>query len=116
MEAMEDPLLRTLSMKIFAKTRSRFTRAAAAFKMHHARRGGLLPLQWRGYRPVFNWREVPGPNKGRLVLAGDPYQLAPIGYGLVCHVLAGDGRVPQVDSARSIVRRSERGSRSSPQH
>ena len=42
MEAMEDPLLRTLSIKIFSKTRVRFKRAAAAFKLHHARRGGLL--------------------------------------------------------------------------
>jgi 3'-5' exoribonuclease len=42
MEAMEDPLLRTLSIKIFSKTRVRFKRAAAAFKVHHARRGGLL--------------------------------------------------------------------------
>ena len=41
-EAMEDPLLRTLSNKIFSKTRVRFRRAAAAFKVHHARRGGLL--------------------------------------------------------------------------
>jgi 3'-5' exoribonuclease len=42
MKAMEDPLLRTLSVKIFSKTRVRFKRAAAAFKFHHARRGGLL--------------------------------------------------------------------------
>jgi 3'-5' exoribonuclease len=42
MEAMEDLLLRTLSNKIFSKTRVRFRRAAAAFKVHHARRGGLL--------------------------------------------------------------------------
>ena len=42
MEAMEDPLLRTLSIKIFSKTRVRFKRAAAAFNVHHARRGGLL--------------------------------------------------------------------------
>jgi 3'-5' exoribonuclease len=41
-EAMEDPLLRTLSIKTFSKTRVRFKRAAAAFKVHHARRGGLL--------------------------------------------------------------------------
>jgi 3'-5' exoribonuclease len=42
MEAMKDPLLRALSLKIFSKTRVRFRRAAAAFKVHHARRGGLL--------------------------------------------------------------------------
>ena len=42
MEAMEDLLLRTLSNKIFSKTRVRFRRAAAAFKVHHARRGELL--------------------------------------------------------------------------
>lgn len=42
MEAMNDPLLRTLSIKIFSKTQVRFKRAAAAFKVHHARRGGLL--------------------------------------------------------------------------
>ena len=42
MEAMEDPLFKTLSTKIFAKMRVRFKRAAAAFKVHHARRGGLL--------------------------------------------------------------------------
>ena len=41
-EAMSDPLLKTLSSKIFSKTRVRFKRAAAAFKVHHARRGGLL--------------------------------------------------------------------------
>ena len=41
-EAMNDPLLRTLSAKLLAKTRGRFKRAAAAFKVHHARRGGLL--------------------------------------------------------------------------
>jgi 3'-5' exoribonuclease len=41
-EAMSDPLLKTLSSKIFSKTRIRFRRAAAAFKAHHARRGGLL--------------------------------------------------------------------------
>jgi 3'-5' exoribonuclease len=41
-EAMNDPLLKTLSSKIFSKTRVRFKRAAAAFKVHHARRGGLL--------------------------------------------------------------------------
>jgi 3'-5' exoribonuclease len=41
-EAMEDPLLKTLSTKIFSKTRVRFKRAAAAFKVHHARRRGLL--------------------------------------------------------------------------
>ena len=41
-EAMEDPLFKTLSNKIFSKTRVRFRRAAAAFKVHHARRGGLL--------------------------------------------------------------------------
>jgi 3'-5' exoribonuclease len=39
---MSDPLLKTLSRKIFSKTRVRFKRAAAAFKVHHARRGGLL--------------------------------------------------------------------------
>jgi 3'-5' exoribonuclease len=42
MESMEDPLFRTLSSKIFSKMRVRFRRAAAAFKVHHARRGGLL--------------------------------------------------------------------------
>jgi 3'-5' exoribonuclease len=42
MEAMQDLLIRTLSEKIFSKTRVRFRRAAAAFKVHHARRGGLL--------------------------------------------------------------------------
>jgi 3'-5' exoribonuclease len=41
-EAMSDPLLRTLATKVFAKMRARFKRAAAAFKVHHARRGGLL--------------------------------------------------------------------------
>jgi len=41
-EAMSDPLLKTLSRKISSKTRVRFRRAAAAFKVHHARRGGLL--------------------------------------------------------------------------
>jgi 3'-5' exoribonuclease len=41
-EAMEDPLFKMLSNKIFSKTRVRFRRAAAAFKVHHARRGGLL--------------------------------------------------------------------------
>ena len=41
-EAMSDPLLSTLSTKVFAKMRARFKRAAAAFKVHHARRGGLL--------------------------------------------------------------------------
>jgi 3'-5' exoribonuclease len=41
-EAMSDPLLRTLAAKVFSKTRVRFKRAAAAFKVHHARRGGLL--------------------------------------------------------------------------
>jgi hypothetical protein len=58
MEAMEDLLLRTLSNKIFSKTRVRFRRAAAAFKVHHARRGGLLdtPLPWCAWRR--RWADV----------------------------------------------------------
>lgn len=41
-QAMSDPLLRTLSEKVFCKARVRFKRAAAAQKVHHARRGGLI--------------------------------------------------------------------------
>jgi exodeoxyribonuclease V alpha subunit len=47
------------------------------------------------------------PDRGRLVLVGDPYQLAPIGYGLVFHVLAEDRRVPQV-KLRTVHRQAER--------
>lgn len=37
------------------------------------------------------------PRRARLLLVGDPYQLAPIGFGLVFHVLAQSPRVPQVE-------------------
>lgn len=53
------------------------------------------------------------PDRGRLVMVGDPYQLAPIGYGLVFHVLAEDRRVPQVElltvhrQASSVRRQSK---------
>jgi 3'-5' exoribonuclease len=41
-QTMSDPLLKTLSEKVFDKVRVRFKRAAAAQKVHHARRGGLI--------------------------------------------------------------------------
>jgi exodeoxyribonuclease V alpha subunit len=47
------------------------------------------------------------PDRGRLVLVGDPYQLPPIGYGLVFHVLAEDHRVPKVE-LRTVHRQAER--------
>jgi exodeoxyribonuclease V alpha subunit len=47
------------------------------------------------------------PDKGRLVLVGDPNQLAPIGYGLVFHVLAEDRLVPQVE-LRTVHRQAQR--------
>lgn len=47
------------------------------------------------------------PDRGRLVLVGDPYQLAPIGYGLVFHVLAENRCVPQVE-LRTVHRQAER--------
>jgi exodeoxyribonuclease V alpha subunit len=47
------------------------------------------------------------PNRGRLVLVGDPYQLAPIGYGLVFHVLAENRCVPQIE-LRTVHRQAER--------
>jgi exodeoxyribonuclease V alpha subunit len=37
------------------------------------------------------------PARARLLLVGDPYQLPPIGFGLVFHVLAASPRVPSVE-------------------
>jgi exodeoxyribonuclease V alpha subunit len=37
------------------------------------------------------------PESARLLLVGDPYQLPPIGFGLVFHVLAGSPLVPRVE-------------------
>jgi exodeoxyribonuclease V alpha subunit len=37
------------------------------------------------------------PARARLLLVGDPYQLAPIGFGLIFHVLATSPNVPKVE-------------------
>jgi exodeoxyribonuclease V alpha subunit len=37
------------------------------------------------------------PARARLLLVGDPYQLPPIGFGLVFHVLADSPNIPKVD-------------------
>ncbi len=37
------------------------------------------------------------PARARLLLAGDPYQLPPIGFGLVFHVLAASQTVPRIE-------------------
>ena len=40
------------------------------------------------------------PESARLLLVGDPYQLPPIGFGLVFHVLANSPQVPRVELTR----------------
>jgi exodeoxyribonuclease V alpha subunit len=37
------------------------------------------------------------PEFARLLFVGDPYQLPPIGFGLVFHVLAGSHSVPRIE-------------------
>lgn len=54
------------------------------------------------------------PDNIRLVMVGDPYQLQPIGPGLVFQKLVGNPRVPQVTLTETSVRPTRRASRASP--
>ena len=59
-----------------------------------------LPLMYSVVRAV--------PARARLLLVGDPYQLPPIGFGLVFPILAASQDIPESNLSRCTGRRIER--------
>ena len=81
-----------------ASTIAAFLRAAAQGSVHPASEPLIiidessmldLPLMYSLVRAL--------PARARLLLVGDPYQLPPIGFGLIFHVLAASPSVPRVE-------------------